>query len=663
VSEAIEIVNSEPEVIELAVDFDSEVSARDAEAWAVGKRGGVDVSEDDPTYHNNSKYYSEFAESEAQEAIDTIRTAAEEIKDDSIVAINQAAEEARESIPSDYTQLSDDVTGLKSALERTSIPLVLVNNSYVKNTDGGFANYNGWKRTDKIDVAGVSQLIYYTPTKSDYNAFYDDQKTFISAFSLLAGKLNGNYRVLEVPSTAKYIALSGVASDMDNTILFPVSTLPMIQKSLAFSGFPHEGSYRAITVETHGTDIEVYIPQGLYADGVRYFGNYTYKSFPGQQTITIPDGSYLVADMDNATLSVMTFSQLQSVINTAWVQVLLYNNKGKPLGKLAELSNNVGERLFRYYQSYLLNKANTINTLKTAYGLNGFSFVFISDEHHQQSAGQSPKLIQYIRENTNIDRIINGGDIYTYHNTKAEAYKDICEYISLLKSTGCGVWSAIGNHEYNNPSGSSSQEALTKTLSIDEVVSCLYSGEEYDSCVFNSVDYSYYKDFGNLRVFFLPCNYASGIYLAPVRWILEQFQNVPNGYKVMVVSHVIIEWQEDITQATMIPRVKAIADGLDALKTKQTFQFDNRTYDYANTNADPVCLIGGHAHIDHAMSTDGGIPVIITTCDSTGQDSGGLDRTLYTVTEQAFDVITINYSTRKINCTRIGAGNDREFSF
>ena len=117
-SEAIEIVNSEPEVIELAVDFDSEVSARDAEAWAVGKRGGVDVSEDDPTYHNNSKYYSEFAESEAQEAIDTIRTAAEEIKDDSIVAINQAAEEARESIPSDYTQLSDDVTGLKSAFEQ-----------------------------------------------------------------------------------------------------------------------------------------------------------------------------------------------------------------------------------------------------------------------------------------------------------------------------------------------------------------------------------------------------------------------------------------------------------------------------------------------------------------------------------------------------------------
>ena len=31
--------------------------ASEAEAWAVGKRNNVDVTSDDPTYHNNSKYY------------------------------------------------------------------------------------------------------------------------------------------------------------------------------------------------------------------------------------------------------------------------------------------------------------------------------------------------------------------------------------------------------------------------------------------------------------------------------------------------------------------------------------------------------------------------------------------------------------------------------
>ncbi len=34
----------------------------EAEAWAVGQRNGEDVGTDDPTYHNNSKYYKEQAE-------------------------------------------------------------------------------------------------------------------------------------------------------------------------------------------------------------------------------------------------------------------------------------------------------------------------------------------------------------------------------------------------------------------------------------------------------------------------------------------------------------------------------------------------------------------------------------------------------------------------
>lgn len=39
--------------------------SEDAEAWAVGQRGGVDVAVSDETYHNNSKFYSEVAEQSA----------------------------------------------------------------------------------------------------------------------------------------------------------------------------------------------------------------------------------------------------------------------------------------------------------------------------------------------------------------------------------------------------------------------------------------------------------------------------------------------------------------------------------------------------------------------------------------------------------------------
>lgn len=43
----------------------SEESAEDSEAWAVGTRGGADVTPTDPTFENNSKYWAGMAEQAA----------------------------------------------------------------------------------------------------------------------------------------------------------------------------------------------------------------------------------------------------------------------------------------------------------------------------------------------------------------------------------------------------------------------------------------------------------------------------------------------------------------------------------------------------------------------------------------------------------------------
>jgi hypothetical protein len=67
------------------VEYEQEMSYT-AEAWAVGTKNGIDVGSSDPQYHNNSKYYLEQAEAVA------------------------------ESIPEDYSELSDDVDQLKNAL-------------------------------------------------------------------------------------------------------------------------------------------------------------------------------------------------------------------------------------------------------------------------------------------------------------------------------------------------------------------------------------------------------------------------------------------------------------------------------------------------------------------------------------------------------------------
>ena len=51
---------------------DADEAAGDAEAYAIGKRGGTDVESSDPAYHNNSKYYSEQAGSSATAAAGSV---------------------------------------------------------------------------------------------------------------------------------------------------------------------------------------------------------------------------------------------------------------------------------------------------------------------------------------------------------------------------------------------------------------------------------------------------------------------------------------------------------------------------------------------------------------------------------------------------------------
>jgi len=50
---------------------------RDAEAWAVGERGGIPVSPTDITYHNNSKYYAGLSSDSATAAATSEENAAE----------------------------------------------------------------------------------------------------------------------------------------------------------------------------------------------------------------------------------------------------------------------------------------------------------------------------------------------------------------------------------------------------------------------------------------------------------------------------------------------------------------------------------------------------------------------------------------------------------
>jgi len=65
----------------------------DSEAWAIGKRGGVDVGSSDETYHNNSKYYAGQAAASSSAANSEAAAAAQSARD-AAASANGAAQSA-----------------------------------------------------------------------------------------------------------------------------------------------------------------------------------------------------------------------------------------------------------------------------------------------------------------------------------------------------------------------------------------------------------------------------------------------------------------------------------------------------------------------------------------------------------------------------------------
>ena len=127
--------------LEMEVDMGSTASEYAAEAWAVGKRHGVDVPSTDQTYHNNSKYYAEQAAQASTggliaptySASDTYAVGDHVIYGGNYYECTTAITTAEEWTAAHWTQrivgeeitdIKEDVTDLKSAilLQEETIP-------------------------------------------------------------------------------------------------------------------------------------------------------------------------------------------------------------------------------------------------------------------------------------------------------------------------------------------------------------------------------------------------------------------------------------------------------------------------------------------------------------------------------------------------------------
>lgn len=312
-----------------------------------------------------------------------------------------------------------------------------------------------------------------------------------------------------------------------------------------------------------------------------------------------------------------------------------------------------------YYEKHLTDKITEVRAKETFSGVNGDEFIFITDYHMEKNANNSPSLIDKIIHQTGAKKIVFGGDAYDASSTPDLALNKIADFYSMFYENADKILSCVGNHEYNNPASNKPEQQIPNGQVYASIVNrndlILYSRHTCNYTVLNHSNKTIY--------IFIGCEYNSSITNESIKYVLETIKN-NNGYDIIVFSHTGLDNGGDNGNvANIVSGFKRITDGIDKFNQKSSYIFDGITYDYSGCTGEVVCVFSGHNHVDGCIKTDGGLNVISTTCDAYGEPEGGVVRTKGTITEQAFDVVNIDYENKKIYMTRIGAGEDRTFSY
>jgi hypothetical protein len=371
------------------------------------------------------------------------------------------------------------------------------------------------------------------------------------------------------------------------------------------------------------------------------------------------------------------------------------------------------DRLPDYWEEYLPAKIEAINNLQMAGGKDCFSFPLITDIHIRQNIGKySGLLIKRILDNCYLPFALCVGDSVS-RGTGAEAHmeEDFANAEILFKPIRSKLLQQMGNHDgawgYKDHNGDGTKDYYAYNFNREKMHFLIYRkvglvGE----CHFDSSGTGYYIDDVINKVRYIMLNSHNNVYEedkngfakynSMTAWKFQQSQfdlvieacsSIPSDeWKVLTASHIPLNQISNSAKPdSFYANLVLMAQVLNAYKTKTKFegQYDGEfkketedgieyetKYDVIKVNVDFTSAKGeyiahfaGHAHIDSATVFNG-ISIFTTRCDGdTEPSNSGLVKTKGTITEQSFDVFTVNTKEKKIYVTKIGAGDNRYWDY
>ena len=314
-----------------------------------------------------------------------------------------------------------------------------------------------------------------------------------------------------------------------------------------------------------------------------------------------------------------------------------------------------------YWDAELEDTVTKVEAIRDSASTHLSEFFYLTDPHWLDNRKFSPALINHLAETLENPFLVYGGDMIVRYNSKKQSAID--DEINAFFSALCGmteygetirVMSTLGNHDRN---GSSNCPSVLLRLSEREAYE-LYKFKDMEewgvTIAENNPNASYYDDTKN-RVryiqFYLSDSKWGMIedgYVEPaLTWVEEQVKALSEDWTVVLITHGYYggsDWT-----ATEIN--KGIKDRILRLK--------------AEADAEIACWITGHIHRDHTetfVSEDGETELLMIVHNADGI-SYGQNMKANTVTEQSFSYFQIDTVNKKIHMTRVGAGEDAEYTY
>lgn len=326
-----------------------------------------------------------------------------------------------------------------------------------------------------------------------------------------------------------------------------------------------------------------------------------------------------------------------------------------------------------YYEAYMATKVNEINTRADAY-TNGDQFIFATDYHGLEYAGKyhntnnMHSLINYIVNNTSISLTVNGGDVansYQGRRGRAEflrAVRRICQY--FMPDSYATTLFVAGNHDLgcDGQGGGVSPAVISEQdLYVNSGLASIASKLSISS----ETMWNYYYDNINSKtryIVLLTSNLASWGFdntQYAYSFLAESLQTMETDWSAVVFIHWPFGTTDITTQASELATIMSTYNARGVYGE----------FDFAGCQGHAPCIIGGHQHRDESavVTPVSGHPIVIvmttTACVDGEVTSSTNVREPGTVTEEAFDVFTLDMDARKLYATRIGGGQDRNWSF